>query len=196
MPSLDITKNIKLEKIMRDDYILEKTVLVIKEQARLLKFLQNEALTSEELINSLKSSAYRSLYDLTKIASDVSESEWETTDRDLIKNDPDNGLEILLKRYGWIKETTLERKKREILDFVELVRNELRDSAPSPNRTLFNEFLYKTPYRGKLVEEISKQLEKVNQCDLTCILFTRQTLNILKGVEEYPEKFINHLQVR
>ena len=181
---------------MRDDYLLEKTVSVIKEQARLLQFLQNETPSREELIASLNSSVSSSLYDLTKIASDVSDSEWEPKDRDLIKNDPENGLEILLKRYGWITETTLERKKREVIDFVELVRSQLKDSAPSPNRTLFNEFLYNIPYSGVLVEEITEKLEKVNQGELTWASFIEKTNTMLKYVEQNAEHLIDKLKHR
>ncbi len=181
---------------MSDTYLLEKTIYVIKEQARLLELLKGTTPSTDELIEAIQGSAYRSLYDLTKIASDVSDSEWETKDRDLIKNDPKNGLEILLKRYGWITETTLERKKREILEFVEEVRKRLKDPSPSPNRTLFNEFLHETPFKGELVEDIKDRLERVNQGELPWVEFIEQTLSKLQFIEENASNLNDQLQRR
>jgi hypothetical protein len=164
---------------MRDTYILEKAVGAIRDIAHLVVTLKNPAAGEAELRKAVETALHHSLWDLTKVASAASGADWDVSDRELIINDPKHGLEQLLKRYGWITETTRERECREMAAFLADVRPLLSNPSPAPNRTLLNEVLRHTSVTGPIIDHLLQRLELVHQGKLLWDEFRHSAISIL-----------------
>ena len=169
------------KNLMKDLYILGKAVGAMENLANLAESLNADGLTHNELKEAVKTALYQSLWDLTKVASTASDTAWNVDDREIILRDPVDGLEQLEKRYGWISETTRERRAHEYEDFLSEVRPLLEDSQRAPARTILNDILTRTDVKAPAVDQLLGQLERVHQGELSWDVFRQNAVLFLES---------------
>ena len=120
------------------------------------------------------------LWNLTKVLSCVSEVDWFTTDRDLVLEHGEEGLEELLVRYGWMSEKSTTRYKRmdramRVLDLSQRPRAEAR--------TLCHDILREHPGHP-CFNELADVLENVTQGVAPWLTFQKASQRILPPLIE------------
>jgi len=176
-------------------WLCEKTEAALKEVIDLIQTMKGNIpdkkpyeqygnyTTLQELFDGAISGV---LWDLTKIYSFSTGGNWEPSDRDVISNELEEGLEKIQKKYGLIDKTKKEEKDEKYKCFLAKF-NELLSGGSVPIRTLVNElfdenieFLHQNTVQGHILKSIEKELDKVNLGETTWTDFVTSAKDLLK----------------
>jgi hypothetical protein len=144
---------------------------------------ETQKMTLQDEINEVLQAL---LFDMTKIYSFSVGSKWEVTDRDLILENLDDGLEQLQIKYGLLKKTKKQERQERYNEFIQKL-NDLLNGEKVPNRTLLHElfrdndkFIDEKTILGRILGSIEDELEKVTHGDQDWETFVTNANNLLK----------------
>jgi hypothetical protein len=107
------------------------------------------------------------LWDLTKIYGFSNGANWEPSDRDMVLDKLDDGLEELQVKYGLLDKTKKQEQQEQYNTFVNEIKH-LLSGERSPNRTFLHEIfdnnrniIDKKTIQGRIFINIEKELENV-----------------------------------
>ncbi len=145
-------------------YILEKATKVLWDLVALVNELEATKTTDEQVLEAVHNNVYSALWDVTKIASAASETEWYPEDRDLVLRERRAGVEKLLVRYGWISETTEQKMTREIAEFAQRVL-EVAKLSRGDGRTQIHQEINSCNLSFPALQQLSSSIEAVTMGD-------------------------------
>ena len=145
----------------------------------------------KEVFNSI----YGMLFDITKIYSFSLGSEWESSDRNIILNDLNEGFEKLQKKYGLIKNTKKEEAESNVKKFIVELKGLLNGDI-YPNRQLINnlfdaykDFIYSNNYYTHIFKNMERILDDVNLGYIEWYEYLDKMENILENIEEKMDAY-------
>jgi hypothetical protein len=171
---------IELKKLLKGNIPLKKCF-----EGNSLAPYEVQNLTFEDEVNE----AFQAiLWDLTKIYGFSNGADWEPSDRDLILDKLDGGLEELQVKYGLLDKTQRQIQKEQHNDFINELKR-LLSGERSPNRTFLHELfennrniLDKNTIQGRIFINIENELENVTEGVLEWsdfVIRAREYLNML-----------------
>jgi hypothetical protein len=104
------------------DWLIEKVKAMLTEITLLYESLGKSGDLSEELVGILEKRFDYIFRNTTRILAFASGSDWDAEDGKLIINNGKAGLEQVLVKYGLMKETTEDKRKREIHAFLKQLK--------------------------------------------------------------------------
>jgi hypothetical protein len=149
-------KNMNYDK----GYCLEKGKNVLNDLRFILADLERDELSPKDLKAAIRSSISSALWNLTKVMSCVSETGWDSEDREKVMGGGEEGVEDLLVRYGWL---TKEQTKKYRIGVAAKRLYHLSKGERSPSRTLMHEALRSIPDGTPPFEPLRDMLENVTQ---------------------------------
>ncbi|MFP3043374.1 hypothetical protein LQZ19_16290 [Treponema primitia] len=107
------------------------------------------------------------LWDLTKIYAFSNGTVWDPSDRDLVLEKLDEGLEELQVKYGLLEKTKKQKHREQYTMFINKIE-QLLNGERSPNRTLLHELfdnnrniIDKNTVKGRFLNSIEDELDMV-----------------------------------
>ncbi len=172
---------------MNNGYLLEKAVYALRPLADIAQSLKEGTHSEEELKDFVEYQLHYAIFNLTKIASSVTETQWTTNDAATIFADPIDGLETLLVKYGWLKSTSRQQESEKLNNFLLRSVQLLNDPNRAPARTLLHELIDTVELKYPEINRMSAGLERVHMGELSWDDFRSNALVEVSALLELVE---------
>ena len=143
----------------------EKAEHSLASLARTLEQVREVREMSQTMKDSLLQELWFAVSDTSKLLAFSCGAEWDPSDADTVFEQGYLGLERVMVRYGMLQETSQDRQRKRLEQFLSRLET-LLEGPRAPNRTMIHEALAGTPLQHPLLDEFGSLIESVSMGEM------------------------------